>query len=283
MRLPRAFAFAVAGLALSSSSAFADVQLTIQNGRVSLTVKDATVRQVLSEWARIGQTRIVNLDRIAGGPVTLQLSDVPEEQALDVLLRAVSGYVLAPRQSDATNLSRFDRIIVMPTSTAPPAAAARAPFGATPPGFQPPQFPTPPTTTEDDQDDDRQQAPNVIVPPPVNRGPVFNTFPQPQVVNPGQAIPLPAGVPGVFNPANPVQGGIPVNPTVYNPQHLPSPPAPTGGPLGLPAQQPQPAAPSPFPSAPTGGVAVPGMVAPAPPTPQPQQQGLPRPINVPGQ
>jgi len=32
------------------------LQLTIQDGRVSLIAKDATVRQILAEWARIGQT-----------------------------------------------------------------------------------------------------------------------------------------------------------------------------------------------------------------------------------
>ena len=75
----------------------ADVQLTIQDGRVSLVAKDATVRQILAEWARVGQTKIVNVERIPGGPVTLQLTDVPEQQALDMLLRSVSGYLAAPR------------------------------------------------------------------------------------------------------------------------------------------------------------------------------------------
>src|SRR5262249_52889681 len=151
------------------------------------------------EWARVGQTRIVNLERISGGPVTLQLTDVPEEQAIDVVLRAVSGYVLAPRPTDAANLSRFDRIIVMPTSTAPPVAAtARAPI--TPPSFQAPQFAIPATDPPDDPDDSPQQG-NIIVPPPVNRGPVFNSFPQPQIVNPGNPVQLPTpSVPGAFNP-----------------------------------------------------------------------------------
>ena len=33
-----------------SAAASADVQLTIQNGRVSLVAKDATLRQILAEW-----------------------------------------------------------------------------------------------------------------------------------------------------------------------------------------------------------------------------------------
>src|SRR5437016_1865847 len=123
---------------LTASAASADVQVLLNNGRVSIVAKDATVRQILAEWARVGQTKVINVDRIPGGPLTLELSNVPEGQALDVLLRSVSGYMAAPRQTVATNLSVFDRIIVMPTTAAPrPAAAAQAP------AFQQPQFPQP--------------------------------------------------------------------------------------------------------------------------------------------
>ncbi len=73
-------------------------------------------------------------------------------------------------------------------------------------------------------------APNVAA-PGGPRGPVFNTFPQPQNVNPQ--------VPQTAQPGVPVQ---------------------------LPAGQQTPAGqPSPTPVAPYGGVAVPGMVAPPPP------------------
>src|SRR5580765_4452320 len=91
----------------TASAASADVQLTIQNGRVTLVAKDATVRQILSEWARVGQTKIVNVERIPGGPVTLELRDVPELEALDVLLRTLSGYMAAPRVSYTPDTSQF--------------------------------------------------------------------------------------------------------------------------------------------------------------------------------
>src|SRR5439155_6932063 len=105
------------------------VNLTIQDGRVSLVAKDATLRQILAEWARVGQTKIVNGERVPGGPVTLQLTNVPEEQALDTLLRSLTGYVAAPRATTAGNLSRYDRIVVMPTI----AQAAAAPSVRPPP------------------------------------------------------------------------------------------------------------------------------------------------------
>ena len=43
------------------SAASADVRISIHDGRVSLAAKDATVRQILTEWARVGKLKIVNL------------------------------------------------------------------------------------------------------------------------------------------------------------------------------------------------------------------------------
>lgn len=227
----------VAALLVAVSSASADVHLTMANGRVSLVAKDATVRQILAEWARVGQTRIVNMERVPGGPVTLELTNVPESQALEVLLRSLSGYITAPRPVDAANLSRFDRIIIMPTL----ASARPATSSPPPPVFQQnPQFP-PPQQAADDDTDDEKPAPNVPVPNQPPRGPVFNSFPQPQVVNP-QTAPM-------TQPGN-------------QPQQAPA------------GQQTPAGAPSPKPVAPYGGVAVPGMVAPPPPQ-QPGQPGQP--------
>jgi len=217
---------------IAASTASAEVRLTIQDGRVSLVAKDATVRQILAEWERIGQTKIVNLERIPGGPVTLELSNVSEQQALDVLLRAVSGYIATPKTAAvAANASQFDRVFVMPTS-APPRAAAAAPG----PTFPQPQF-QPPPTPDDDTDDDRPAPP--VPAPNVPRGPVFNTFPQP-------------GNPNYPQPAN---GNVPVMP---------------GQPMQQVPQQGQPN--GPYPTATPGGVAVPGMMVPAPAQPgQPGQ------------
>jgi hypothetical protein len=230
----KTFILAVAALLVVASTASADVRLTMQNGHVTLSAKDATVRQILTEWARVGQTKIVNAERVPGGPMTIELTNVPEAQALDILLRSLSGYITAARPVEVVNLSHFDRIIIMPTL----ASARPATSSPPPPVFQQsPQFQPAPPQADDDVDEDRP-APNV--PMPQQRGPVFNSFPQPQVVNP--------------------QGGVP----------MPQPGAP---------QQGAPAAPvaSPTPVAPYGGVAVPGMVAPPPPTPGQPGQPVRRP------
>src|SRR5438105_1327363 len=84
-------AFAIA------TPARAEVLLSMRDGRVTIVAKDATVRDILTEWARVGQTRIVNVERIPGGPITIEIRDMPEQQALRLLLRTLSGYMTAPR------------------------------------------------------------------------------------------------------------------------------------------------------------------------------------------
>ncbi|MBS1818142.1 MAG: hypothetical protein JSU08_09450 [Acidobacteria bacterium] len=110
----------------------ADVRIAMHDGLVSISATDATPRQVLEEWARVGRTTVVNVERMPGGPVSLELRDVPEAQALEVVLRSVSGYIAAPRSTPAGDLSMFDRIVVLPTSSgARPALPPRpAPMAA---------------------------------------------------------------------------------------------------------------------------------------------------------
>lgn len=170
-----------------AAPAFADVQLSINAGRVTISAKNATVAQILAEWARVGQTKIVNAERIPGGPLTLELANVPEREALQVLLRSVSGYVAAPRAEPIANASQFDRIMVMPTSS-PTRPAAPAPAVPT---FQQPQFPVPPPRVDDDDDADPPVPPNGI-PPQIPRGPVFNTFPAPRIATPQPSAAPPA-------------------------------------------------------------------------------------------
>ncbi|HEV3139101.1 MAG TPA: hypothetical protein VGY57_01225, partial [Vicinamibacterales bacterium] len=174
-----------------------------------------------------------------------ELNNVTEAEALDVLLRSVAGYIAAPRAvAAANNLSRFDRIVVMPQAAAPKQAMSSAPSS---PVFQPPQMPQ----VVDDEPDDA---------PAGARPPIFGAFPQPQVVNPNQ--PNPGALPPGFQPP---PGFVP-------PQNFGQPPAGFIPPNGQP-QQPTPG--NTF-GAPSGngvtGVAVPGMIVPAPQ--QPNQPGV---------
>jgi hypothetical protein len=125
--------------------------------------------------------------------VTLELKDVPEDQALDLLLRSVAGYLAAPRTPVLPNASRFDRVVVMATAAVPRTPVAASPQ-TTQPVFNPAPQPVPNDAVED------EQPPNVM--PPANpRGPLFNPFPQPQVVNP--QVGAPASTPGETDASEP--------------------------------------------------------------------------------
>ena len=218
MQVRRAAAVVFA-LAVFSTPAVAQVQLTINSGRVSISAKNATVGQILAEWAKVGQTRIVNPERVLGSPLTLELTNVSELEALDILLRTAGGYVLAPRRIETANASRFDRILILPAGTGPRLTATAA--VPPPPPPRPPQF-TPPPLPFDDNDDPANGAP----PPTDGRPPVFSTFPQPaqrpspppaDVQSPAPASrPIPApgvSTPGMVVPAPaPPQGQQPATP-----------------------------------------------------------------------
>ena len=99
-----------------------DLELSFDEGRVTVVATNVPVTAILMEWARVGGTRFVDAEALAGPPVTLELRDVPEGEALRVLLRTATGYVAAPRSLNHSGVSSFDRILIM--------AAARRPTGS---------------------------------------------------------------------------------------------------------------------------------------------------------
>lgn len=224
------------------------LRLQISNGRVTLHAQNVPVRTILAEWARLGGTRIINGDRVAGAPLTLELEGVPERQALDIILRGVSGYALAAR-TDTAGASMYDRIMILPTSVAPrnPPAAAAPVFQSGPSGVVRPIVPPRQAAQDQDGNDDGEPAP----------------------VNPGNdGVPLGRPVPV----ARPVVGAVPLNPPVMppitvTPDDQPQPPRPAGvvptpsNPFGLPP----------------GSSVRPGVITP-PPQPLPQN-GAARPQN----
>ncbi len=219
-------AMALALLAGPAAPASAAVELHMANGRVTLHATNATVRQILAEWAKVGHTTIVNADKITGGLVNLDIENMPEAAALDIVLRSVGGYLAAPRAAPEAALSYFDRIVIV-TATAPSAAPAPAPRPAPaaasprrppafPPGFNPDGRPpfaaqpggfTPPATPDDD-------APITNIVMPNRGGAVFNGFQQPQLVtapNEGSAPPSEPAPPGqvITPPSTPPATSVP--------------------------------------------------------------------------
>jgi hypothetical protein len=116
------------------------VSVRFEDGRVTLSARNAPLRTILAEWSRVGGSKIVNAERIAGQPLTLELTGVTERDALSVLLRSVSGYIVAPRVGQIAGRSSFDRIFILPTSApvrATPAAASAQPAAMNPLVFVP--------------------------------------------------------------------------------------------------------------------------------------------------
>src|ERR1041384_3478727 len=112
------------------------VKLEFHDGRVNLSAQNVPIRTILNEWSRLGGTKIVNGERVPGGAVTLELNGVPERQALDIVLRAASGYLVGPRQPGTPGQSAYASIMILATST-PVTSTAVAPRPAFVPGPTP--------------------------------------------------------------------------------------------------------------------------------------------------
>ena len=113
-------------LVVSLPAAAQQLKLAFNDGRVSLDATSVPVRTILVEWGKLGGTKVIGGERIAGSPLTLKLENVPEAQALEIVLRSVAGYMAAPRSAAAAaGASMYDRILVMATSAAPPTGRGR--------------------------------------------------------------------------------------------------------------------------------------------------------------
>lgn len=193
-------------LLIALPAAAQQLSLDIRDGLVTLQATNVPVRQVLSEWARIGGTRVVGGDRVTGAPLTLSLEGVPEGKALDIVLRGAAGYMAAARSVPGSGRSSYDRILILATST-PPAGGGPAPSASA--GRNPTRaFGVPPDVEPPDSSDIGIGEPEPAAEmPQVN--PFANAFGQPGMTNPfGQPQANPFGQPQ----ANPFGQPVPQNP-----------------------------------------------------------------------
>jgi hypothetical protein len=87
-------------------------------------VADAVaLRTVVQEWARVGGVRLVNPQHVSLAPVSILLQNVPEGEALKILLRSLPGYVLQKRSIESGGPSVFQQLAVM----APAVGSAQTP------------------------------------------------------------------------------------------------------------------------------------------------------------
>lgn len=128
----RTYLVAVCLLASAGSVSAQNLKLDFRDGRVSIDAAGVPVRTILAEWARLGGTKVVGGEKVTGAPLTIQLENLPEAQALEIVLRNVAGYMAAPRRADSVGASAYDRILVLPTSSAPAITASAGNRGANP-------------------------------------------------------------------------------------------------------------------------------------------------------
>lgn len=217
-----------AALAFLASPAIAQVKLTLSEGRATLVATQATPRQILTEWARIGQTRVVNVERLTGAPISLEFTDIPEKQALDIILRSSSGYLAAPRASAVPNTSFYDRIWLIPGSPQPRTASSSS---AAPPMLPQPRVQAFPT--EPDLDPPSNARPPIVTPPPPG-APLAPAASVPTAVP--SIVPAPVSPSGA--PATPASPSVPSG--ARAPGMIVQPPPAAGTPGASPgARQPQ--------------------------------------------
>ena len=209
--------FAIATAGVASVAAAGELTVKIADGRATVIARDVPVRQILAEWARVGNTRVVNGEKLMGGPISIELIDVPEKEALDVLLRTAAGYLAAPRPVNIAGASQYDRVVVLATSRAPVATAS-----ATPPSFRPAIQQLPPQPPPDD--DDGEPGDQGPMPPPGTPNGPMQPFPGPTVIGPNGPMNGPNG------PVNGPNGQFP-------PNQQPATTSPRPGQLPAPVQQ----------------------------------------------
>jgi hypothetical protein len=149
-----------------------NLKVEFHDGRVSVDATSVPVRTILTEWGKIGGTKIVGADRISGAPITVKLINVTEAQALETILRSVAGYMAAPRNAGA-GASTYDRIMVMATSVPPPVANNARPGQQPSTAFNGTQRFVPPRQRAEQAEPPEEDEPDENPPNP----PVF-TFPQ---------------------------------------------------------------------------------------------------------
>ncbi|MCX6550974.1 MAG: hypothetical protein NTY02_08220 [Acidobacteria bacterium] len=217
--LPCSLAFVLA-LAVAMPADAGDLVLTIQNGRVELSARDVPLRQILLEWERVGGTRIVNRDQVPGTLMTLSLTNVPEAQALETLLRPLAGYMASTRSESGAGASMFDCIVIMrgaaSTVRATPSAQQQVMPTPAAPGAMPGRPPIQRRVMPDGQvisfmdsanrpgevsviDDDSDPSSDALLPPAMR--PPFGALQRPGQGRPGSDVSQPDGTSGTQTPS----------------------------------------------------------------------------------
>lgn len=124
------------------------VDVSFADGRVTVIADQVPLHTILDEWSKLGDTQFVDskddgdaraaIEQLAPQPIQIHLVDVPEADALRILLRDAAGFIAAPRAEQVAGASRFGRVLVMATSRAQ-AGSTLSPVASGTPSLPPAQ------------------------------------------------------------------------------------------------------------------------------------------------
>ncbi len=106
------------------------LDVTFNNGNVTIVAENVTLREIMAEWGRKGGSRIVNADKLGGPAIPyIEFKDEPEVIVLRSLLRDVPGYGAAPRIAPSATASTLEAVFILASRTVPVSGAS--PMGST--------------------------------------------------------------------------------------------------------------------------------------------------------
>ena len=106
----------IAAAASQAQVASRKLEISFNEGRVTLVAENVTLREILAEWARKGGSRITNADKITGAPVfPMEFRNEPEAAVLRTLLRDLPGYGASMRIAPSPNVSVVDAVFIQAT------------------------------------------------------------------------------------------------------------------------------------------------------------------------
>lgn len=172
--------------------------VSCDKGRMTIVADSVALRTIIQEWARVGGVRLVNPQYVSLVPVSVDLRNLPEGEALEVLLRALPGYMLQQRSTESGGASVFEKLAVM----APPAAGTG----------RPEEWQSTPGLRAAHPGQPAEEAPDDPLSPPAGEAPPADgAFIQPQgptAAGAGTATPGMVVTPAQARPGLPVPGRV---------------------------------------------------------------------------
>ena len=106
-------------LAAGNAAAQEQLSLNIDHGLVTLDAENVTVDAVLARWIQATGLSVVSKSGQGSKiPVSLHVQGVPEREALRMVLRDLSGYIMGESVEQGTGLVKVDRLVIL-TQSAP--------------------------------------------------------------------------------------------------------------------------------------------------------------------